>query len=117
MSGSIFVYKNDCMFRVPKDDVQFTDAKDLPCICTIGTNKNATAVAMEYFEDEGEYLLDMNTNKTFSSTLFDEASLPSKIGESIAINQHGQITKVSTAKEAIGIYLGKKGNAVLFKLI
>lgn len=116
MSGSVFVYKNDAMIRVPKDDVLIPN-KDvvLPCICTLQGDPPhfSVGIAMEYFEEEKEYLVDLDKNKIFSSTFFNEAKLPSKIGDTIKINQDG---KLGTEGGEVGIYLGRKGNAILFKL-
>ena len=123
MSGSVFVYKNDAMIRVPKDQVHFAKkditAKELPCICGVGRQQlPLICVAMEYFEDEGEYLVDFSPNKIFSTTLFDEAKLPTEIGEPVALTAKGEVVKTGVGGEhIIGFYLGKKGNAVLFRLL
>lgn len=125
MSGSVFVYKNDAMIRVPKEQVQFTidkeniTAKDLPCICSVGNNQHSLiCVAMEYFEDEEEYLVDFSPNKIFSTTLFIEEHLPSEIGAPVALTAKGEVVKAGAgAGITFGFYLGKKGNAVLFRLL
>jgi len=122
MSGSVFVYKNDAMIRVPKDQVHFAKenitAKELPCICGVGKKEHPLiCVAMEYFEDEGEYLIDFSPNKIFYTTLFSEADLPSEIGEPVSLDLKGQIVKAKAGNGVVGFYLGKKGNAVLFRLL
>lgn len=123
MSGSVFVYKNDAMIRVPKDQVHFAKenitAKELPCICGVGNNQHPLiCVAMEYFEDEGEYLIDFSPNKIFSTTCFNEEHLPSEIGGLVALTAKGEVVKAGAGAGAtMGFYLGKKGNAVLFRLL
>ena len=63
-----------------------------------------------------EVSVNFDTETDFSTTLFDETSLPN-VGEKIYVTAaNGKLTKTSAGNKPVGFYWGKSGNSVIFSL-
>lgn len=114
--GHISFYKKDVsIIKIKKSDVQFSEDKTLPCLCTYADDKKI-GIAFEYVKDEEAYLVDISTNKIFSCSLFKTDELPAHVGMPIYITQKGEMTGKKEGGVLVGSFLGLENGAVLFML-
>jgi len=114
------VYSKDAIFmRVPKDQIKIVglnagEKLKHPSLCLI--NNELVGVAMDYYEDEGCYLVDWDDRKIFAYNEVDSSHKPDKVGCQLYLKDD-VITTEKGSNKPLGYFLGMKGNSVLFKLI
>ena len=117
--GRVFVYAEVFgSLRIPKAQVTlFGNGGDetFPALCSFADGKKC-GVATEYDEDDECFIVTYDKNKTFASTFFDDAKLPSKIGEPLYIDSAGKLTKEKASNLFVGEFVGKIADCVLFRL-
>lgn len=103
------------MMRIPKAQVKFPFESELPAICLFNNEKQA-GIATEFVKDEDKYLVSYDKTKMYTYTFFDDGDVPDEMGAELYITADGKLTKTKGNNKKIGIFLGKKYNAILFKL-
>ena len=103
------------MIRVPKEQVKFPFETELPCLCLFNEEK-MIGIADEFDSQTNEYCIDVNKDKVFSYTRFDDSDIPDKVGAELYITADGKLTKTKGSNKKVGMFLAKKHNAILFKL-
>ena len=117
---TVKVYSKDAIvMRVPKAQVKVPGLKanetlKAPSLCIV--NDSLVAVATEWLEDEGVYLIDWDDRKIFAYNKVDASNNPEKVGTPIYLKDNA-ITAEKGTNLLLGYFLGMKGDAVLFKLI
>lgn len=103
------------MIRIPKEQVKFPFETELPCLCCFNDEK-MIGIADEFDSQANEYCIDVNKDKVFSYTRFDDSDIPDKVGAELYITTDGKLTKTKGSNKKVGMFLAKKHNAILFKL-
>lgn len=103
------------MIRIPKEQVKFPFETELPCVCFFNDEKTI-GIADEFDSQTNEYCIDVNKDKVFSYTRFDDSDIPDKVGAELYITTDGKLTKTKGSNKKVGMFLAKKHNAILFKL-
>ena len=103
------------MIRIPKEQVKFPFETELPSLCFFNDEKTI-GIADEFDSQTNEYCIDVNKDKVFSYTRFDDSDIPDKVGAELYITADGKLTKTKGSNKKVGMFLAKKHNAILFKL-
>lgn len=109
------VHKDQDIIEVPINQVKCPIETDLPCIGFFNDEKNVGIIqnvssALEVF------YINVNKNNIYSYTLFDDADVPDKTGAELYITADGKMTKTKGSNKKVGMFVQKKGEAILFKL-
>lgn len=120
--GNISTYKKDVsIIKIVEADLSLLEVspapkeRKFPYFCTWANGKKV-GIATEYIEDEKAYLVDISTNKIFSSVSFKNDELPSSIGMPIYVTAKGELTGKKEGNTEAGLFMGLEKGAVLFKL-
>lgn len=63
-----------------------------------------------------EVSVNFDTTTDFTTTLFDEGTLPNVGGKVYVNTADGKLTKTAASNKLVGFYWGKSGNSVVFSL-
>ena len=108
--------KNDAsVIEVPMAQVKFPIETQLPCICFFNDEKSA-GIAINVSNAHEVYYVNTSKKNIYSYTFFDDGDVPDKTGTELYITSDGKMTKTKGSNKKVGVFLQKKGEAILFRL-